>query len=245
MQQDENLQPVRELSKIKYLKDVEEFYLEREYLGLVTLVDLKNKDGIDLSQIPKEFRPMTESDQKLVAIKIMVRPEILPEKNRTVSKRFCAYYGNCPVYYGTSDQTLSTPTGGVTQYTRTLADIYDDNDTVCERNCYGYKLIKQYGWWKRDNTGWTVQDARLKAVFSGDVICVGSYGSASRTSVTITPAWQSNTWSYTYIMDGFTSTIIIPFPTGTTRTEGDFLQNGQLKHDNVWTSKIWLNNIPG
>lgn len=243
-EQDEDLQPVREASRSEYFKDVEEFYLEREGLGLVTLVDLENSDGVDIDQIPEEFRPAIESNQRLVAIKIMVHPEMLQTKRPFSGKILCAYLANCPLYFGSSDQTLSRKVGGVEQFSRTLADIYDDNDTVCERNCYGYRLIKQYGWWKRDNTGWTVGDARLRTVFTGDKICVGSYATASRVSTTFSPAWQTSVWSYTYILDGFTSEIIIPFSTGTSRTEGDFLQGGQLMHDNIWTTKIWRNDSP-
>lgn len=233
----------QELTIEEFQKEVEAFY--KQYSHYIVTVDLEDPDGIDPELLPDDIASLVDSNTKVVAYKETKRPDSeQPPDSEQVTSPVSSLSSSCVLDIklgiwcrgndGTRDLTVSDNFGGVEQFNRVWALRYDNYQGWYT----GWEIEKQWAWWKRTNTSWSVSDAQMKTYIPGEDYCTQNPATLNHYSAWFTPSWSGNN-SYIYNISGFPNNAYVPIPSGWSRTQGDIYQYGTRKYNDAQTHQYW------
>ncbi len=227
----------RELTETEYQNEVAGIYAQHPDLSVV--VDLKDPAGIDLDLLPPDVAALVDSNTRIVSFKETARPISRGRVPGLASPCSTPVLGvGCKSASGSRDMTVSNWFGGVEQFGRVYALRYDWYPPCGSQNCKGWEIEQQWAWWKRNDSGWTVQSAQMWTKILGENYCTQQGATLDYGSSYFTPTWYGNQTGY-WSISGFPNNAYVPFPSGWSRTQGDIYQGSSLKYNDAMTYQFW------
>ena len=227
----------RELREVEYQAKVADLYAQHPDLRVI--VDLEDTDGIDPNLLPPDVASLVDSNTKVVAFRETAR---LDSGRVPGLASLCAIPSLdiwCKSPDGSRDMTVSKWYGGVEQFCRVYALLYDDYPGAPD--FHGWEIEQQWSRWTRTDSSWTVHSARMWTLIPGEDYCTEDDATLNHGSTDFTPTWDGNGTNW-WTISGFANNAYVPFPHGWSWTQGDIYQNSSLKYNDAQTRQGWPNH---